>query len=79
MSRRLIVGLVLGRVIVVAWSTFSRLTTARFGVLLQQHAPYTFMRHIQGRVPLFWLRWTYLLAAAILVACPAPVELGYRL
>jgi hypothetical protein len=78
-TRRLIVGLVLGVVIIVVWSAFSRLTTAQFEVLAQQHAPYTLMRHIQGRISLFWLRWTYLLGAAILVVCPAFVELGYRL
>jgi Sec-independent protein secretion pathway component TatC len=79
LKRRVILGLLLGVVIIFAWSTFSRLTTAQFEVLQQQHAPYTVLRHIQGRVSLFWLRWTYLLAAAILVACPVLVELGYRL
>lgn len=78
MTRRLILGVLLAVVIIVAWSEFSRLTTAQFEVLQQQHAPYTFLRQIQGRISLFWLRSTYLLGAALLVACPAVVEVGYR-
>ncbi len=79
MKLRVIAGVLLGVVIDVAWSAFSRLTTAQFKVLVQQHAPATLLRHAQGAISLFWLRWWPLLGVVIPIACPLLVELGYRL